>query len=255
MNISKQNLNFKDIEDNLDEIKKKLYLESPDLWIDFCDKIDEKILDEMVLFYAAKYNFSDIIKFAIDNNTVDINNPSKNRTYSSIKEHLISVARDCNSKDVFNFLNNNMKINDNNINKMGDIKQEKGEKNYFPVFNCPHCNTNILKTGYKIYKEISFAYCEKTNKPQEINKIINNKVFCCNCNESIENITTEILESICCIHHCQNCKKDLIEIGINEKIKMSFNDKNKKFDKKDKTYNCSNCDQELNKFQIEYFKL
>ena len=199
--------------------------------------------------------FSDIIKFAIDNNTVDINNPSKNRTYSSIKEHLISVARDCNSKDVFNFLNNNMKINDNNINKMGDIKQEKGEKNYFPVFNCPHCNTNILKTGYKIYKEISFAYCEKINKPQEINKIINNKVFCCNCNESIENITTEILESICCIHHCQNCKKDLIEIGINEKIKMSFNDKNKKFDKKDKTYNCSNCDQELNKFQIEYFKL
>ena len=63
MNISKQNLNFKDIEDNLDEIRKKLYLESPDLWIDFCDKIDEKILDEMVLFYAAKYNFSDIIKF------------------------------------------------------------------------------------------------------------------------------------------------------------------------------------------------
>ena len=62
MNISKQNLNFKDIEDNLDEIRKKLYLESPDLWIDFCDKIDEKILDEMVLFYAAKYNFSDIIK-------------------------------------------------------------------------------------------------------------------------------------------------------------------------------------------------
>ena len=47
--------------------------------------------------------------------------------------------------------------NDNNINKMGDIKQEKGEKNYFPVFNCPHCNTNILKTGYKIYKEISFV--------------------------------------------------------------------------------------------------
>ena len=102
MNISKQTLNFNDIEENLDAIKKKLYLESPDLWIDFCDKIDEKILDEMVLFYASKYNYSNVIKFAIDNNITDINKPSKNRTYTSIKEHLISVARDCNSKDVFN---------------------------------------------------------------------------------------------------------------------------------------------------------
>ena len=110
MNISKQTLNFNDIEENLDAIKKKLYLESPDLWIDFCDKIDEKILDEMVLFYASKYNYSNVIKFAIDNNITDINKPSKNRTYTSIKEHLISVARDCNSKDVFNFLNNNEQI-------------------------------------------------------------------------------------------------------------------------------------------------
>lgn len=65
MNISKQTLNFNDIEENLDAIKKKLYLESPDLWIDFCDKVDEKILDEMVLFYASKYNYSNVIKFAM----------------------------------------------------------------------------------------------------------------------------------------------------------------------------------------------
>ena len=125
MNISKQTLNFNDIEENLDAIKKKLYLESPDLWIDFCDKVDEKILDEMVLFYASKYNYSNVIKFAIDNNITDINKPSKNRTYTSIKEHLISVARDCNSKDVFNFLNNNEQIKNKDTNKIESIKEEK----------------------------------------------------------------------------------------------------------------------------------
>ena len=255
MNISKQTLNFNDIEENLDAIKKKLYLESPDLWIDFCDKVDEKILDEMVLFYASKYNYSNVIKFAIDNNITDINKPSKNRTYTSIKEHLISVARDCNSKDVFNFLNNNEQIKNKDTNKIESIKKEKAKSSYFPVFNCSHCNTNILKTGYKIYEEISFAFCEKTNKPEEINKVRNDKVFCCNCNKPIENITTNELESFCSITHCKNCKKDLIQIGINEKIKMNFNSESKQFNKKEKTYNCYNCDKELDKYQIEYFKL
>ena len=36
---------------------------------------------------------------------------------------------------------------------------------------------------------------------------------------------------------------------------MNFNSESKQFNKKEKTYNCYNCDEELDKYQIEYFKL
>lgn len=251
LNMSKKELNFNDIEDNLNKIRKKLYLESPDLWIDFCGKVDENILDEMVLFYAAKYNYANIIKFATDNKMINLNNPSKNKTYKSINEHLLSVSRDCNSQDVINLLNNSKEVvkNDNN-----DLKKVENNT-YYPVFNCPHCDTNILKTGYKIYEEVHFAFSEKNNKLEETNRIKNDNVLCSNCNKFINNTNTNFLENLCSINHCKKCGKDLTEIGINEKINMSFNEESNKFDKKEKTYNCVSCDEELSKHQIEYFKL
>ena len=112
-----------------------------------------------------------------------------------------------------------------------------------------------LITQYKIYEEVHFAFSEKNNKLEETNRIKNDNVLCSNCNKFINNANTNFLENLCSINHCKKCGKDLTEIGINEKINMSFNEESNKFDKKEKTYNCVSCDEELSKHQIEYFKL
>ena len=72
MKIKEKTLSFNDIRNDLDNISKKLYLESPEIWIDFSDKVGEEVLDEMVLFYAAKFNYVSILKYAIDNDIVDL---------------------------------------------------------------------------------------------------------------------------------------------------------------------------------------
>ncbi|MEW9078706.1 hypothetical protein [Terrisporobacter glycolicus] len=259
MKINKKTLSFSDIYNDLDEISKKLYLDSPDIWIDFSDKVSEKKLDEMVLFYAAKFNYLSILKYAIDNNVIDLNIPSKNKSYSSIKEHLLAVSKDYKSHDVYNYLDGDYKLSEENIeineNKSSEVKEEKNHKDYFPIFLCPHCNTNILKSGYKVYEEISFAFSQDKSKSQELNRERDNKVFCNSCNSNINNITTELLEDICSIHNCKKCGKDLTKIGITEKIKMKFNEDDGKFIGDEKTYNCPSCDKELNESQKKYFNL
>ena len=58
------------IKKDLDTLSKNLYLESPDLWIEFLDKVNSGIFDELVLFFATKYNYISIVKYAIDNNLI-----------------------------------------------------------------------------------------------------------------------------------------------------------------------------------------
>lgn len=258
MKINEKTLSFSDIYNDLDEISKKLYLESPDIWIDFSDKVSEKKLDEMVLFYAAKFNYLSILKYTIDNNVIDLNIPSKNKSYSCIKEHLLAVSKDYKSHDVYNYLYGDDKLSEENIainvNKSSEV-EEKNHKDYFPIFLCPHCNTNILKSGYKVYEEIKFAFSQDKSKCQELSRKIDNKVFCNNCNNNIDNVTTELLENICSIHNCKKCGKDLTQIGITEKIKMKFIEEDSKFIGDEKTYNCPSCDDELNQSQKKYFNL
>ena len=263
MKINEKILNFDDIYNDLDDISKKLYLESPDIWIDFLDKVGEKVIDEMVLFYAAKFNYVSILKYAIDNNVIDLNIPSKNKSYSSIKKHLLAVSKDYESENVYSYLNGYDKpiqnITDKNIKEpigLNELnEEEKNDNDYFPVFLCPHCNTNILKSGYKIYEEINYGFSQDKNKSDELSRKRHNKVFCCNCNNDIDNVTTELLENICSIHNCKKCGKDLTQIGITEKIKMKFDEKDSKFIGNKKTYNCSSCDEELNQSQLKYFNL
>jgi len=259
LKINEKTLSFKDISSDLDEISKKLYLESPDIWIDFSDKVGEQKLDEMVLFYAAKFNYLSILKYAIDNNVIDLNVPSKNKSYSSIKDHLLAVSKDYKSHDIYNYLDGNYKLSEKNIetnkNKSSEVKEEKNHKDYFPVFLCPHCNTNILKSGYKVYEEISFAFSQDKSKCQELRRQRDNKVFCNSCNSNVDNVTTELLENLCSIHNCKKCGKDLTQIGITEKIKMQFKKEDDKFIGNEKTYNCPSCDEELNEPQKKYFNL
>ena len=67
------------VKKDLDTLSKNLYLESPDLWIEFLDRVNSGIFDELVLFFATKYNYISIVKYAIDNNLIDINSKSRNK--------------------------------------------------------------------------------------------------------------------------------------------------------------------------------
>lgn len=259
MKTNEKILTFNDIHSDLEKISKKLYLESPEIWIDFSDKVGEQKIDEMVLFYASKFNYLSILKYATDNNIMDLNIPSKNKNYLSIKEHLLATSKDYKSYDVYNYLSGDYKLCEDNTeidtNKSLQIKEEKHHKNYFPIFLCPHCNTNIFKSGYKVYEEISFAFSKDKSKSQELNRKRDNKVFCNNCNSNIDNVTTELLENICSIHNCGKCEKDLTEIGIIEKTRMKFKEEDSKFICNEKTYNCPSCDKVLNESQRKYFNL
>ena len=94
------------IKKDLDTLSKNLYLESPDLWIEFLDKVNSGIFDELVLFFATKYNYISIVKYAIDNNLIDINSKSRNKEFATIYDHLVYVARQNNYKDFSDYFSN-----------------------------------------------------------------------------------------------------------------------------------------------------
>ena len=114
------------IKKDLDTLSKNLYLESPDLWIEFLDKVNSGIFDELVLFFATKYNYISIVKYAIDNNLIDINSKSRNKEFATIYDHLVYVARQNNYKDLSNYFSNlknpNKEISQNNENDKTNIK-------------------------------------------------------------------------------------------------------------------------------------
>lgn len=263
MKVNEKMLNFIDILKDLDDIGKKLYLESPEAWIDFSDKVGDKIVDEMILFYVAKFNYVSILKYVVDNNVIDLDSPSKNKSYPSIREHLLAVSKSYKSLDVYNFLNNDYKSSENKTEKTTDksvnqketVKEKDNTNDYFPVCLCPHCNANILKSGYKIYEEVNFAFSQDKGRADELSRKKDNRIFCSTCNNNINNLTLEFLEDICSIHNCKNCGKDLTKIGINEKVLLNFNGEGSKFVSNKKTYNCPSCDKQLNDTQIKYFNL
>ncbi|NJA51384.1 hypothetical protein GSQ26_16585, partial [Clostridioides difficile] len=82
MKVNENNIN--NIDEELGELSRKVYLESPDFWISISDKIIDKVFDEMLLFFAVKYNYFNIVCFAIENNYLDLNMPSKNKKYTNI---------------------------------------------------------------------------------------------------------------------------------------------------------------------------
>ena len=89
LNIDGKILNFVDIINDLEEIGRKLYLDSPETWIDFSSKVSDQSLDEMVLFYAAKYNYLSLLKYPVDNKIANLDAPYKKTHYSYIKKKKI----------------------------------------------------------------------------------------------------------------------------------------------------------------------
>lgn len=256
MNINERILNFIDILGDLDNISKKLYLESPETWIDFSDKVSEQNIDEMVLFYASKYNYVSVLKFVEENKIINLDDPSRNKQFSSIRNHLIAVSKNYNSIDTYNYLIGNYEEQkDTSEIESNSLEEQQNINSYIPIFLCPHCSSNVFQSGYKIFEEVSYNFSKEKNKSKEISRQRDNRVFCCNCNYNIDNVSIELLENLCSIHNCKKCGNDLTEIGIDEKIKMIFDDKNKKFTSSIKTYNCPSCQEELSEYQAKYFNL
>ncbi|MEG0857754.1 MAG: hypothetical protein RRZ84_05515 [Romboutsia sp.] len=262
MKINERIFNYIDILGDLETISKSLYLESPELWIDFSDKIADQNLDEMVLFYATKYNYVSILKFVCEHQIVNLEAPSKNKNFSSIIKHLIAVASEFNSLDVYNYLtkdkntSNHVDTEEKVENK--EVKEDKtinSKEIYYPNFNCPCCDSNIFKNGYKISDEIIYTFSPDNNKCEESSRLRNENIFCCTCNAFIDNISLDSLQKICSINNCTKCGEDLTKIGIDQKINMKLDLNTNRFVPSKDIFVCSSCQEPLNKLQIQHFSL
>lgn len=249
------------IDEELDELSKKVYLESPDFWISISDKIVDKVFDEMLLFFAVKYDYYNILSFAIENNYIDLNMPSKNKDYPDIMSHFLDTAKQNEDKKIYNYLLNlnkedsideNVSLDDLNHNAEKDTFEKKDV--YIPKYMCPNCNTNIFDTGYRVSNDITYKFSFQDAKPIEVSNEISS-IKCCNCDKSIENVTIDKLYNICKIQNCDNCGSSLIKVGIIAKKKMEFNENTEEFGYVSTSYCCSNCGSEIDSSQKKYFKL
>lgn len=250
-------VNLDKLNEDIESIKKILYLDSPDLWIDFSDKIESNNFDEMVLFFAIKHNYPLIIKYAVENNLIDLDSPSRNKTFSSIREHLINIANKNNNSEIRNYLLGiSDQIETDSVSEKCSISKTKEESNsYTPEFICQNCNSNIFSTGYTISKEIIYKFSKESNKAIPMSNKILDSVSCSNCGTNLKEVSPSSLESLCTVQNCTSCNLDLTTTGIIDKVKMVYDKESNSFINSNTSYHCSNCNKELSTYQIEYFNL
>ena len=58
----------------------------------------------MVLFFATKYNYLSIVKFILNNDIVNLDNPSKNKQFATVKENILAAATQFNAKDIYDYV-------------------------------------------------------------------------------------------------------------------------------------------------------
>lgn len=301
-------INIIEIIGDLNELKRKVYLESPEVFVDLADKIENHELDEMVLFFATKYDYLSIVEFIIKNQLVDLNKPSKNNQFATIKDHILTAANQFNANDIYEYLiklnvekddsenletfikdtisglcsnlnldileemmdsqNNNTKTDNSQttVKESHDILEDEDSQTletenpsntstYEPKFICPNCNCNILESGYSTLEKVNYKYSKEENGIKVISKEQENTVICSNCNYTIEQLNPTFLENLCTVQNCKNCGKDLTSTGIITKLKTKYDNESNSFVTSKKTYHCSECDEELTDYQINYFKL
>lgn len=238
------------LETDIESLSKALYLENPDLWLDFLEKSSDKDFDEMSLFFAAKYNYVSIIRFAVEINHFDLNAKSKNPSFNCIKNHLIDAAKSENSVDVLNYLNDEKE----NININKDAKSLNND-DLLVSYNCPHCNANIYKSGYKVLISSNCSYSNETKKIVRSNPTELDYVICNNCNNKIETITPSQLETLITVENCSTCKAHLPTIGILKEVNSVFNNSTKRFEDTNSTFCCKACRKPLENIQLKHFNL
>lgn len=218
---------------DLKDLGKKIYLDSPDMWIDFEDRISDNNLDEMVLFFATKYNYLSIVKSAVENGMVDLDAPSKKPGFKTIKDHLLKASIEFNSKDIYDFLLNYKKADQNN---------SSNDKNAYKDNINSYDFENILKT---VESTLS-SFCndidiDKIPNPMKNTKVNAKDIF--KDGETIFSSFTEGLfdnddtkhvkqESSCYEPKfiCPNCNCNILENGYSciQKINYKYSKEEKK---------------------------
>lgn len=239
------------VQEELELLSKDLYLESPSVWIDFVGKVNDNVFDELVLFFACKYNYLSIVKFSIENNLINLNFPSRNKEFKDIYSHLLNTAKNNSSKDIIDFLVS-IKDNDSKKSKPKENKSKKNNSSYIPSFECKNCKANIFEEGYiiseeKVIKLIGDKLIEESESTLDYTK--------CNRCKSKLDLSPSDINIISKINHCSNCLSDLTEVGILDKKTMKYNENTKSFDTVDTRYVCTKCESTINEKQKEYFKL
>lgn len=265
------------IKNDLDLISKELYLESPNLWIDFIDRVNEDIFDEFVLYVASKYDYASIIEYVMEGKIFDLNSRSRNSKFKNVYEHLVSTAKTNNSNSVLDLLLNKKASSKEEIKNdivVNDIVLEDGvetdieiyhnttstEKHKIktekdiPSFVCKNCNSNIFENGYVTLENKVFKFSKKSNTVVEVEKTVLDNVVCKSCNSKI-NITPNELEVLCTVNCCTSCRADLRKVGIITKNKMVYDDGSNSFSVNKTDYTCANCNTFINSKQIKHFSL
>lgn len=252
MNKNLLPISIEDINKECEELKKIVYLESPDLWVDLSGKLDEKFFDESVLFFASKNDKLNIIRHAVENQKFDLNKQPKNENFDSISDLLIDESNISNSSSVYEYLSS---LNNNK----STINQEETSNKYalttLPEYTCTNCNKNLFEVGYNTTSKISYKFSSDTNKFENCSEEISNTVICNNCNQVVGNINTNDLNNLAQIETCTNCKSNLVDTGIVSKNIFKFNKESKKFEDNHIILCCNNCESKLSNKQIEYFDL
>lgn len=239
------------VKEDLESLSKDVYLESPDLWIDFLDKINDEIIDEMVLFFATKYGYLSIVQYAIDNNILDIESKSKNNSFKDIYEHLLHTAKQSNSYKIYDFLVN---LN-NNYDQVLTSDEHISINTDLPTFICENCKSNIFECGYIVLENKVYKFSKEQRKPLEVSSTLLDSVKCCNCNSIVSKATPKTLEALCNITKCSKCNHDLRDVGIKDNEKLVYDKDSNTFISKGNHYTCHECNTPLNKDQKIHFNL
>lgn len=260
MDLIKDNKFMEKLDADVESLSKTLYLDNPDLWLDFLEKSSDKNFDEMSLYFAAKYNFVSIIKYAVEVNKFDLDSTSKNKAFSSVKKHLIDVARAEKASDVLPYLTGEKYTEDleksNENTNLVDTSKYKSVTNYSGVsYNCPHCNLNVFEFGYKVLISSTCSYSPIGRKIVRSNPMELDTIICASCNKEIEDVTPKKLEHILNIENCKACGSHIPTSGVLKEISVKFNKNNSKFEDGNSTYCCKSCRKPLEKSQLEHFNL
>ena len=239
------------IKGDLESLSKKVYLEVPDLWVDFLDKVNDEIIDEMVLFFATKNDALSIVSYAIDNTIVDLKAQSKNNSFKDIYEHLLHTAKQCNSTEVYNYLVNL----DNNSEQVLTYDEDNFTNNEIPYFMCENCKCNIFQHGYIVNENKTYKFSKEHNKPVQTSSKILDLVKCCNCNSVVLDTNQEKLELLCSITNCSKCRHDLRDVGIRDNEKLAYDKQSNTFISKHSHYTCDSCNTPLKEEQKSHFNL
>ena len=242
----KKIFNIIEILNDLKDLEKKIYLDSPEVFVDFADRIAENNLDEMVLFFATKYDYLSIVKFILNNNIVNLDNPSKNKQFATVKEHILAAATQFNTKDIYDYIvNYNTKVEEESTED-DDIEtflKTVGEK------LSDLCGQVDLGNGY--YKEPSTsktAQPKKENvtdiKPNHNNDKSENVESAPDKDSIVEPKPQNIYEPK---FICPNCSCNIFETGysISEKVNYKYSKDEKKLvvtsKEQENAVTCSKC--------------